>query len=139
MELYRFDHRVKLKLPFFISYIKAGFPSPADDYIEKGLDLNELLVRHEAATYFVRASGDSMMGAGIHDGDILIVDRSLEPQKGDIVIAAVNGELTVKRFDRSGDAVYLHSANERYKPIRVLPEMEFAVWGVVTYVIHRAS
>src|SRR4030042_6039051 len=97
-KLYNFKNKTKVKLPLYISRIKAGFPSPADDYIEKELDLNEYLIKHPAATFFVRVEGNSMIDAGIHSGDILIVDKSLEAKNNKIVIAVVNGELTVKRI-----------------------------------------
>ncbi len=123
-------------LPLFLSRIAASFPSPADDYIDRPLDLNELLIRHKAATFFVRAQGDSMTGAGIHDGDLLVVDRAVEPVNGHIVVAALNGELTVKQMHRRGRRLRLMATNERYPPLEVTPEVDFVVWGVVTHVIH---
>ncbi len=120
----------------FAESVSAGFPSPAEDYVEDGLDLNSYLVRHPSATFFVRASGDSMLGAGIHDGDILIVDRSLDALDKSVVIAVVDGELTVKRLRRSNDAVLLVADNENYKPIVIDGEQSLVVWGVVTSVIH---
>jgi len=102
---------VSLKLPLFLSSVKAGFPSPADDFVETRLDLNEYLIDHPEATFFVRVSGDSMIRAGIHTGDILIVDRSLEPKNNDIVIAIIDGEFTVKRLKKYGDRVFLVPEN----------------------------
>ena len=96
-----------LSLPLYSSKVPAGFPSPADDHMEGKLDLNTHLVKHPTATFFVKASGDSMIGAGIHDGDILVVDRSLEPRQSRIVIAAVDGQLTVKRLKKKGKKIYL--------------------------------
>ena len=124
------------KRPLFASQVCAGFPSPADDYLEGRLDLNEHLIRHPAATFFVRAAGDSMTGAGIHHGDILIVDRALEAKDGAVVIAVLDGELTVKRLARSGARGYLMPDNSRYAPIELGDETEVTVWGVVTHVIH---
>jgi len=128
-------------LPFFTAPVKAGFPSPADDYMEEKLDLNEHLIQHPAATFFVRVEGDSMKGAGIHKGDILIVDRALEASNGKIVIAIINGEFTVKRIRKEGiqgqETVYLEAENPRYPPIQIDPNWDFQVWGVVTYVIHK--
>lgn len=124
-------------LPFFIEGVKAGFPSPADDYIEKLLDLNELMISHPAATFFVRAEGCSMEGAGIFSGDILVVDRSLEAVSGKIIIAVVNGEFTVKRLVKRKEALFLEAENPRYKPIQITPDLDFLVWGVVTFVIHK--
>jgi len=122
--------------PLFVSSVPAGFPSPADDYIEGPLDLNRHLIKHPAATFFVRVSGDSMIVAGIHDGDILIVDRSLEPQDGNIVIANLEGELTVKRIRILTDRLVLVPENEDYAPRQVDQNTEFQVWGVVVHAIH---
>lgn len=126
-------------LPFYEGGVAAGFPSPADDYLERELDLHELLVDHPAATFFVRVQGESMSGAGLASGDILIVDRSLSPQSGKIVVALLNGEFTVKRLLREGEQVSLVPDNPRYKSIVVTSEDDFQIWGVVTYVIHRTS
>ena len=114
----------------------AGFPSPAEDHVEGRLDLNEHLIRHPAATFFVRASGDSMLGAGIHPGDLLVVDRALEPAHGRVVIAVVDGELTVKRLEVRDGRVRLLAENDRYPPIELAPGVELQVWGVVTSVVH---
>jgi DNA polymerase V len=124
-----------LQIPFFLSAVSAGFPSPAQDYVEKTLDLNELLISRPAATYFVRAEGDSMIGAGIHDGDILIVDRSLTAKQGDIVIAALQGELTVKQLELN-PVCRLLPCNPRYQPIQIREGVELELFGVVTNVIH---
>lgn len=115
----------------------CGFPSPAEQYAESPLDLNELLITRPAATYFVRAAGDSMQGAGIREGDILVVDRSLEAQDGSVVIACVDGEFTVKYLRRSPEGLYLEPANRKYKPIRFTDGMELRLFGVVTAVIHQ--
>jgi DNA polymerase V len=112
-------------LPFFCSPVPAGFPSPGDDFIEVKLDLNEHLVRHPAATFFVRASGESMIEAGINNDDILLVDRSLEPYDGAVVVAVVGGELTVKRFEIGEE--------------RMGEDEGFEFWGVVTYIIHKIT
>ena len=126
-----------LPLPCFLSTVQAGFPSPADSYIEGTLDLNDHLVRHPAATFFVRVSGDSMTGAGIHDGDLLIVDRSLEPKSGSIVIASVDGELTVKRLMTRDSIVTLVPENPNYPSQPVTGEHSLTIWGVVQSVIHQ--
>ena len=123
-------------LPLFLTRVSAGFPSPADDYLEGRLDLNQHLIKHPAATFFVRAAGDSMIGAGIHSGDILVVDRSLEPCADSVVIAVINGDLTVKRIQRTGGKLFLAAENPRYHPIEIRECMDFEVWGVVTCVIH---
>ena len=134
--VHRIEKNSHSGIPLFVSRIPAGFPSPADDYIDSSLDLNELLVRHPSATFFVRVSGDSMVEAGINSGDILIVDRAEAAVSGRIVIASLDGELTVKRFLRNGGEVYLAAENCSYDPIRVSPEMDFEIWGVVVHVIH---
>lgn len=129
-------HISSRQLPVFIARIAAGFPSPAADYEEQKLDLNKHLIRNPAATFFVRVSGDSMLGAGIHDGDLLIVDRSKEPKNGSVIIAVLNGQLNVKRLRIRRGKLSLEPENENY-PVQPITEgMEFEVWGVVTNVIH---
>ncbi|MBW8309043.1 MAG: translesion error-prone DNA polymerase V autoproteolytic subunit [Candidatus Paracaedibacteraceae bacterium] len=125
-----------LPLPLYASRVQAGFPSPADDAVETTLDLNRYLVKHPAATFFVRAIGDSMSQASIHAGDILIVDRSLSPKTGNIVIAVVDGELTVKRLKIQKNQYILVPENPNYQPLVITSEMDFSIWGVVTTVIH---
>ena len=127
------------RCPLYVCHVKAGFPSPADDYIESYLDLNAHLIQHPAATFFVKASGDSMAGAGIRSGDMLIVDRSLDATHGKIVIAAIDGELTVKRLSRLAGSVQLLPENKQYQPIDITDRNELVIWGVVTYVIHAAN
>jgi DNA polymerase V len=127
----------KVEIPFMGGAVMAGFPSPAEQYVERPLDLNELLVAKPSATYYVRAEGDSMEGAGIRSGDLLVVDRSLEADNGSIVIACVDGEFTVKTLRKGRGRVWLEAANPAYKPIRFGGEMELVVFGVVTAVIHR--
>jgi DNA polymerase V len=124
------------KLPFYACHVQAGFPSPADDYIEKKLDLNQHLIKHPSATFFVKASGESMINAGIHPGDILVVDRSLEAKHGKIVIAAIDGELTVKRLQRSEKGTFLFPENDAFKPIELTETNNVVIWGVVTNVLH---
>lgn len=124
-------------LPMFSNKVSAGFPSPADDHMDMKLDLNQHLVQHPAATFFVRVSGDSMIGAGIYDGDILVVDRSLTCRDNVIAIAVVDGELTVKRFFTRGNEVVLKAENPKYPDITVTQEMDFRIWGIVTTVIHK--
>ncbi len=126
----------RVQLPLFVGKVAAGFPSPADDYVDKTLDLNELLIQKPAATFFVRAQGESMLGAGIHPNDILVVDRSIEPVPGKIVICALNGELTVKRLERDGEQWKLQAENSAYPDIVIYEELEMVIWGVVTNVIH---
>lgn len=124
-------------LPLYLASVEAGFPSPAEDYIDRRLDLHQHLVRNEAATFFLRAHGESMLGAGIHDGDLLIVDRSIEAAHRKVVIAALDGELTVKRLLRREGRVFLAPENPQFEPIDIT-ESEFVhIWGVVTYVVHK--
>ena len=123
-------------MPLFLVPVSAGFPSPAEDYIEGRLDLNQYLIKNPAATFFVKVSGSSMIDAGIHDGDILIVDRSLQAADKKVVIAVVNGELAVRRIRTEGGRLTLIAENRDYQPLRVEEEMGFEVWGVVTNVIH---
>lgn len=125
-----------LDLPLFGSKIPAGFPSPADDHLEATIDLNRQYVRHPAATIFVRVQGTSMTGAGIHNGDMLVVDRSLEAHSGSVVIAVINGELTVKRLVIKGDEVWLMPENPEFQPLQITEDMGLQVWGVVAHVIH---
>ncbi len=127
---------MRVNLPLFGTKIPAGFPSPADDHLEATIDLNRQYVRHPAATFFVRVQGHSMIGAGIHNGDMLVVDRSLDAQSGAIVIAVVNGELTLKRLLIAGDEVWLMPENPEFQPLQITDSMELQVWGVVAHVIH---
>ncbi|MDQ7830095.1 MAG: translesion error-prone DNA polymerase V autoproteolytic subunit [Desulfovibrionaceae bacterium] len=138
LEILGFEKRSELALPLYLATVSAGFPSPAEDYIDKRLDLNEHLVRHPEATFFVRVQGHSMADAGIAPGDILVVDRAATAVSGSIVIAAVDGELTVKRLRTSRGRVILAPENPDYAPTEVGPEQSFEVWGVVTYIIHKA-
>jgi DNA polymerase V len=119
--------------------VPAGFPSPADDYLDMDLNLHDYLVQHPSATFCVRAIGDSMVDAGIQSSDVMVIDRALTPKNNDIILAVVNGEFTVKRIKKSEDELYLMPANENYKPMKITEEMNFQVWGVVTFIIHKAN
>ena len=134
--IYTVDSSSKCARPLFVESVSAGFPSPAEDYIEGQLDLNKHLIKRPAATYFVRVTGDSMIGAGIHSGDLLIVDRSLEARDKSVVIANVNGELTVKRIRLQNGKVTLVAENENYPSREIDQETAFEIWGVVKHVIH---
>ncbi|RAR72744.1 LexA family protein [Flavobacterium aciduliphilum] len=123
------------ELPFVSSGIKAGFPSPAADFDESKISLDNVLVKNREATFYAKASGTSMIGAGIDDGDILVIDRSLEPQNHKIAVCVIDGEFTVKRIHIEHDAVYLMAENKDYPPIKVTEENELIIWGIVTYVI----
>jgi DNA polymerase V len=126
-------HPTTIPLPLYSSRIAAGFPSPADDHLDDTIDLNEQLVQHPAATFFVRVQGHSMTGVGIHHGDLLVIDRSLEPKSGSIVVAVVNGELTVKRLLIEGDKVSLVPENPAFQPLEIREGMELVIWGVVAH------
>ena len=134
--VYTPDLSTRYKLPVFLGRLPAGFPSPADDYIEGKLDLNRHLIKHPAATFFVRVTGDSMTGAGIHSGDLLIVDRSLEAVDGNVIVAALDGDLTVKRLRTRDGALSLVPESRDYQPIDITEQQSFEIWGVVTNVIH---
>ena len=123
--------------PLYLAPVNAGWPSAAEDYIDGQINLHELIVRNPAATFFLRASGESMLGVGIHDGDLLVVDRSLDAAHNRVVIAALEGELLVKRLCRRDGRVYLQSANPDY-PEFDITEREYAhIWGVVSHVVHK--
>ena len=123
-------------LTLFAFKIPCGFPSPADDHIEQKLKLDEHLITHPAATFFVRVSGNSMTGVGIFSGDLLVVDRSLVPINGSVIVAVLDGELTIKSFYREDNKVYLVPANHEYKTIEISDPSNLYCWGVVTYNIH---
>ena len=127
----------KSNFPFYNENVEAGFPSPAADHLESSIDLNDHLILHPAATFITRAKGRSMIGAGIYNGDLLIVDRSLEVYEGCIVIVALNNELTVKRVEKFAEKNFLVSENKNYPRIEIKEEMEVVIWGVVTNVIHK--
>lgn len=135
------ESSTSLALPLASVSIPAGtgFPSPADDYIEEKLDLNKFLIRHPAATYYAKAVGDSMTGAGIFSGDYLIIDKAIEEFNNRVIVAWLHSEFTVKRYhyDKRLGRVFLLSENKDYPPQEITPEMNFRVWGVVTYNIHK--
>ncbi|MCD8266318.1 MAG: translesion error-prone DNA polymerase V autoproteolytic subunit [Prevotellaceae bacterium] len=133
--IHKAETGTELPLGFADEGVRAGFPSPAQDYVQESIDLNRELVRHPATTFYARAVGDSMRGRGVGDGDLLVVDKSLEPWEGCLVVAYVDGEFTLKTLhrDEGGRCVWLMPANPAYEPIRVTEENEFVVWGVVTY------
>lgn len=134
--LYQPDFSAKFKLPLYSTFISAGFPQPGDEYVESRLDLNDL-IEHPHATFFARVAGDSMRGAGIFHGDIVVVDRSLEVASGNVVVAVVNGEMLIKRVNKQGDRLFLLAENPDYPPLEVTDGMDFQVWGVVTNVVHK--
>jgi len=136
-EIYSLDKRTKLVRPLLGAKVPAGFPSPAQDYIEQTLDLNEFLIAHPTATFFVKADGYSMIDAGINPDDILIVDRALEAVHNKIVIAILDGELTVKRLKIIKGVYWLVPENRSFEPVKIDDSVDFSIWGVVTYIIHK--
>lgn len=138
VELFQIDQVSGNPVPLVDACVSAGFPAAIESFSEKSLDLHELLIKHPAATFFVRVKGDSMVGAGISAGDILIVDRALSVSHNKIVIARVADEFTVKRIALENDRIFLMPANESYDPIEITDQMDAEVWGIVTYIIHKA-
>lgn len=137
--LYSADLSSELELLFVDQGIRAGFPSPAQDYMSESIDLNQELIRHPATTFYARAVGDSMKGCGIDDGDLLVIDKAIDPQEGDIVVAYIDGEFTLKKvkLEPDGSCLWLIPANDEYPPIKVTDENDFIIWGVLTYNIKR--
>lgn len=137
IDIYRADRESDLSLPFADMGIKAGFPSPAQDFMDLSIDLNNELIRHPASTFYGRVKGDSMIDAGVNDGDILIIDKSLEPKNGDMAVCFIDGEFTIKYIKIEKTVIWLVPANEHYKPIKVTEENDFLIWGIVTYSIKK--
>ena len=137
LELYASDTSTTLNMPYFENGVSAGFPSPAEDHTQSKIDLNNLLIENPSATYFVRVNGDSMLGAGILNGDLLIIDRSIEVTNNCIVVAHVDGEFTVKRIKKIKKKTFLQAENNNYKPIEITKEMDFELFGVVAHAIHH--
>ena len=131
------SRRSRLALPLAGERVAAGFPSPADDYVEVGIDLNEQLIRHPTSTFFLRVSGESMLGAGIHHGDLLVVDRSLDPRPGRVVVAVLDGEFTLKRLVQHQGRLRLEAANPAYPPLELHRCGDVQIWGVAIHVIHQ--
>ena len=134
LDIYSAQTDTELNLPLFEG-VRAGFPSPAADFIDVSIDLNKHLIKHPSATFYARAKGDSMKDAGIFDGDLLIVDKSIDPADGTIAICYVNGEFTVKRIKKDKDEVWLIPANTAYQPIKMEEGSSLTIWGIVTHVI----
>ena len=126
-------------VPMYADAVPAGFPSPAEDYLDMDLNLHEFLIQNPAATFCVRAIGDSMVDANIQSWDVMVVDRALTPTNNDIVLAVLDGEFTVKHIKKNDKELYLMPANENFQPIKITEEMDFQVWGVVTFIIHKAN
>lgn len=139
IDIFRPDLTSAIELPYANGGIQAGFTSPAQDHISESIDLNREIVRHPAATFYGRVTGDSMIDEGIEPDDIIVIDRSLQPMDGDLAVCCVDGEFTLKRIKLQPDHVWLIPANESFDPILVTPDTRFEIWGVVTYTIKRAK
>lgn len=137
LEIYSASTETELELPMLPTDISAGFPSPALDFVEISIDLNKQLIEHPAATYYGRVQGESMRDAGINDGDLLIIDKSIEPVDGKIAVCFLNGEFTLKRIKIDKKGLWLIPENDRYKPIKVEEHNDFKIWGIVTYIIKK--
>lgn len=135
-EIYKAHKGPTLTLDLYSNPVSAGFPSPAEDHLDSSLDLNEYLIKHPSATFYIYAKGHSMNDIGIYDGDVMIVDRALEAKSKDIIIAVINGEFTVKRIYIKNNSIYLIPENKTFKSILVEDDMDFQIWGVVTHTIH---
>ena len=136
LSFYSIEGKV-LDIPFYESNVPAGFPSPAEDHLDLDLDLSSYLIQHPSATFCVRVEGDSMVGAGIQSGDVILIDRALTPNRGSIVLAILDGEFTVKKVDVIDDSLYLIPETPALQPMKVGEESTFQIWGVVTFVIHK--
>ena len=135
LKVYKADITSHAELPYVEGGIQAGFPSPAQDFINETIDLNKELINHPAATFYGRVVGDSMIIEVIEEGDVLIIDRSLEPHNKDLVVCCIDGEFTLKRIQVESNKVWLIPSNELFDPILVTQDNQFSIWGVVTYVI----
>jgi len=141
IDIFKADTKSSVELPYAEEGIRAGFPSPAQDYLDLSIDLNNELIKHPSTTFYGRVKGDSLIEADIHEGDILIIDKSLEPREGDLAVCCVDGEFTLKYIKIEQDVVWLIPANKDFQPIKVTAGNEFVIWGIVTYSIkkHRST
>jgi DNA polymerase V len=137
LAFFKADASTKIEIPVAIDKIPAGFPSPADDYMEDRLDLNEKLIRNPSSTFFAKVSGHSMVNAGINDGDLIIIDKSLPAKNESILVCALNGEFTIKKLKKIGRDHYLMPENADFEPILLSEDNDFMIWGVVTYSIQK--
>lgn len=137
LEIFSVDTSVKMELPFIDTGVSAGFPSPAEDYIEQRIDLNGVLIKNPSSTFYAKVKGNSMKGAGVYDGDIVIIDKSLVPSQNSLLVCFLDGEFTLKKVKKVNDDLFLIPENPDFKPIKINPESDFRLWGVVTYTIHK--
>ena len=136
-KIINFRKNKKTKIKLYTTSISAGFPSPAEDHMDISLDINEYLVKHPSSTFYIYVKGDSMIDSGIFDGDLLIVDRSLEVKSNSVVVAVIDGDFTVKKIKKDSGNLYLIPQNKKYKPILLENNMDFQIWGIVTHTIHH--
>lgn len=137
LNFFRPEFESEIQIPYINEGVSAGFPSPAADFMETNIDLNKELSENPLATFYIKVKGNSMIDAGINDKDVLVVDRSLEPQNNKIAICCIDGEFTVKRIQVEKDCLYLMPENPSYEPIKVTEENQLIIWGMVTYVIKK--
>ena len=137
LDIFGSDNSSECNLPLSLEQISAGFPSPADDYMDLSLDLNKELIKNPSSTFFAKVKGNSMIGDGINDGDLLVIDKSLTPVEGSVVVAFVDGEFTLKEISSKGGELWLMPSNPNYKPIKIEENNNFIIWGIVTYVIKK--
>tara|TARA_B100000809_G_scaffold62501_1_gene59273 strand:- start:1720 stop:2169 length:450 start_codon:yes stop_codon:yes gene_type:complete len=135
LEVYNSNTTINLSLQLVENGISAGFPSPADDFLDASIDLNKTLIKNKDATFYGRVKGDSMIGGGLSDGDLLIIDKSIEPKNGKIAVCFIDGEFTVKRIKIEKELIWLIPENKNYQPIKVTADNDFVIWGIVTNVI----
>lgn len=131
------DEAQRMDIPLSEERVAAGFPSPAEDYAAQGLDLNKEVIKNPASTFYARVSGLSMVDEGINEGDLLVIDKSVEPRNGSLAVCYIDGEFTLKRFSREGDRALLIPANKDFSPITVTADNDFLIWGIVTYIIKK--
>ena len=135
LEVYNSNTTINLSLQLVENGISAGFPSPADDFLDASIDLNKTLIKNKDATFYGRVKGDSMINGGLSDGDLLIIDKSIEPKNGKIAVCFIDGEFTVKRIKIEKELIWLIPENKNYQPIKVTADNDFVIWGIVTNVI----
>lgn len=135
VNLFKVEINSSMEIPLVSSTISAGFPSPADDFLDKGIDLHKEYIKHPASTFYARVKGNSMKDLGIHNGDLMIIDKSLKPKNGAVAVCYVDGSFTVKTIKIEADCCWLIPANEKYKPLKVTKDNDFIIWGIVTNVI----
>lgn len=137
IEIFTPESEEEMEMPYVSSGIKAGFPSPAADFDEVRISLDQIVVKNKAATFYAKASGNSMIGAGIEDGDVLVIDRSLEPVNNKIAVCFIDGEFTVKRIKIEKDSICLAPENDAFEPIQITESNQLLIWGIVTYVLKK--